>query len=96
MIKHFVAVLVAGSFTLAHAQLPATGPAPAGKPETVALAAIKAAEHPCPKVVSAERLKDGAVRAVCSNGESFRVFGFQGEVVAMNCSAARKLGVAGC
>jgi hypothetical protein len=41
-------------------------------------------------------LKDGSIRAVCSNGEAYRVFTVKGMTVAMKCSAAAKLGVSGC
>jgi len=49
----------------------------------------------CPTVVRALRLGDGSIRAVCSNGEDFRVFNLNGKTIAMRCSAARQLG-AGC
>lgn len=72
------------------------GPAPSGSPEKIAAAAIKDAEHPCGRVVRATRLDIGGIRAVCSNGEAYRVFTVDGQVVAMRCSAAARLGVSGC
>jgi hypothetical protein len=71
-------------------------PAPRGEPKTIATGAIKAANHPSGKVLDAIRLNDGSIRAVCSNGEAYRVFTVQGELVAMKCSAAARLGVSGC
>lgn len=82
------------AMTTANAQT--TGPAPAGEPKPVALAVIRDADHPCPKVTRAERLSDGSIKAVCSNGEDYRVFSVKGKPAAMRCSAARRLGVDGC
>lgn len=83
--------------TTAHAQTQMTvGPAPAGPPKSVAAAAIKDADHPCGIVSSATRLDSGGIRAVCSNGEAYRIFTVQGRVVAMRCSAAARIGVSGC
>lgn len=72
------------------------GPAPAGSPKTVAAAAIRDADHPCGNVRDAIRLDTGGIRAVCSNGETYRIFTVDGKVVAMRCSAAARLGVSGC
>jgi hypothetical protein len=77
-----------------HAQ--AIGPAPKGPAEQVAMAAIKDTGHPCGTVVRAARTDNGGIRAVCSNGEAYRVFTVNGQLVAMKCSAAAKLGVSGC
>ena len=77
-----------------HAQT--IGPAPKGPAEQVAIAAIKDADHPCGTVVRAARTDSGGIRAVCSNGETYRVFTVDGRLVAMKCSAAAKLGVSGC
>lgn len=73
-------------------------PAPAGDATAIAASAIRAAEHPCGKVASASRLRDGTIRALCSNGEAYRVMRMKGiaETVALKCSAAAKLGVSGC
>jgi hypothetical protein len=71
-------------------------PAPKGEPKGIASAAIKEADHPCGRVLDAIRLNDGSIRAVCSNGEAYRVFIAQGILVAMKCSAAARLGVSGC
>lgn len=86
-----LAVLIAAT---AHAQT--MGPAPAGDPKVVGARVIAEADHPCPKVLDAVRLNDGSLRAVCSNGEAYRVFAFNGKSIAMRCSAAAKLGVGGC
>jgi hypothetical protein len=77
-----------------HAQ--AIGPAPKGPAEQVAMAAIKDAGHPCGTIVRATRSDSGSIRAVCSNGEAYRVFTVNGQLIAMKCSAAAKLGVSGC
>ena len=51
----------------------------------------------CPSVTTAQRVGvDGSIKAACSNGETFRVFRLNGKAVAMKCSAAARLGVAGC
>lgn len=72
--------------------------APAGDAAAVAGSAILAAEHPCGKVASASRLRDGTIRALCSNGEAYRVMRVKGmaETVALKCSAAAKLGISDC
>src|SRR5229473_2411123 len=49
------------------------GPAPSGDPIRVAGKMISDAEHPCPTLRSAVRLSDGSIRAVCSNGETYRL-----------------------
>ena len=71
-------------------------PAPYGDPAKIAKEAIKQAGHPCGTVKTAVRLPEGDIRAVCTNGETYRVFMFSGEPVAMRCSAAKRMGVAGC
>jgi hypothetical protein len=81
--------------SLAHAQMRVSA-APAGPAKAVALAAIQQADHPCGTVNDAVRTQDGGIRAVCSNGEVYRVFTVQGKTVAMKCSAVVKLGVSGC
>jgi hypothetical protein len=77
-------------------QAQAIGPAPKGPAEQVAMAAIKDAGHPCGTIVRAARTDSGGIRAVCSNGEAYRVFTVDGRLVSMKCSAAAKLGVSGC
>ena len=83
----------------AHAQFQ-MGQAPTGPAKRVATAAIADAGHPCSNVLDAIRLNDGTIRAVCSTGDAYRIFSFvnDGEttVMAMNCSAAAKLGISGC
>lgn len=78
-----------------HGQV-AIGAAPLGEPKIVAASAIRDAGHPCGKVLSAVRRSEGDVRAVCSNGETYRIFTVKGEAIAMRCSAAAKIGVTGC
>lgn len=90
-------LLVAGSV---HAQAFQALPAPPGVPSAVALRVIREAEHPCPKVVRANRAQDQSILAYCSNKETYLVFSIRpsaGAVmdVAMKCSAARALGVKG-
>jgi hypothetical protein len=70
------------------------GPAEDGDPAVVAFKVINGNfdDTDCPSVTQAKRLKDGSVYAICSNGERFRVYG----KISMKCSAAEKLGVAGC
>ena len=76
---------------------PAENSSAAGSSEiTIATTAITDADHPCGVVVNASRLKDGSIRAVCSNGEAYRVSVLQGGLVALRCSAAARLGVSGC
>jgi hypothetical protein len=77
-----------------HAQT--IGPAPKGPAEQVAMAALTDAGHPCGTVVRATRTDSGGIRAVCSNGEAYRVFTVNGQLVAMKCSAAAKQGVSRC
>src|SRR5712692_8519075 len=69
----------------AHGQIKIT-PAPPGAPEPIATAAINDADHPCGTVLDAIRLGDGSIRAVCSNGATYRIFDVQGRLVAMKCS----------
>lgn len=77
----------------------ATGPAPAGDPNTVAMRVIRQAEHPCQKVVEAARdPRAGSIFARCSNGLTFLIFtvdmpGKGVRPVALNCDAAAKIGV---
>jgi hypothetical protein len=68
--------------------------AAAGDPVIVAFSVInsKFEDEDCPSVKGANRLSDGSILAVCSNGERFRV----GADIAMKCSAVEKLGIAGC
>jgi hypothetical protein len=94
MIKKIIAFVLIAASTSAFAL--STGPAPSGDPKTVATKAIKEAEHPCPKVKSAKRNPDGSVSAVCSNKEDYLVFTVDSKTITMRCSAARKIGVAGC
>lgn len=75
-----------------------TGPAPPGEPTKVALAMLREAEHPCPRITSARRGPHGDIYAMCSNGEDYRLFTVTTpqrgtKPLAMRCSAARKLGV---
>ena len=74
-------------------------PAPKGDAVTVALRAIRDAEHPCPKVTRASRLPDQSILATCSNRESYLVFAILTKSremlnVAMRCSAVKELGIA--
>ena len=68
------------------------GPAPAGQPKAIAAAVIKKAGHPCPRVTSATRQKDGGIAAMCSNHELYLVATMQ-QVgpVALRCSEAKRL-----
>jgi hypothetical protein len=77
-------------------QLAQLSPAPAGEPTMVAQKAIQDAGHQCSLIVAATRLGDGSIRAVCNDGEIYRVFNFQGQSLAMKCSALKSLGVSGC
>ena len=73
-------------------------PAPAGPAIAVATSAIREAGHPCPRVVGAKRLGDGGIRALCSNGETYRISKLREipDTVAMKCSAATAMGIYGC
>jgi hypothetical protein len=64
--------------------------------DETAMAAIRDAGHPCDDVVSSTRLSDGSIRALCSNGEVYRVARLFGELTAMKCSTAVRLGITGC
>jgi hypothetical protein len=83
-----------------HASALETAPAPAGKALVVARKVIgdNFDKSDCPAVTKASRLKDGSIRATCSNGEAFRIFTVVElhKAVAMRCSAAEKIGVPGC
>ena len=51
----------------------------------------------CALVTFANRYGDGSIKALCDNGESFRIFTISGVgPVAMRCSAADRMGVSGC
>ncbi len=69
---------------------------PASEEMQIAIRAIRDADHPCPAVVGAQRVSDGSVRAVCTNGEIYRVSRLQGKYIAMRCSAAERMGITGC
>jgi hypothetical protein len=45
----------------------------------------------CPTLTLTEHISDGTIAAVCSNGERFRIFVFQGMTVAIRCSAVKDL-----
>jgi RNA polymerase subunit RPABC4/transcription elongation factor Spt4 len=69
---------------------------PPSHTDIVATGAIRDAGHPCALVTSSSKMSDGSIRALCSNGESYRVSLIGGRFVAMRCSAARQLGITGC
>jgi hypothetical protein len=94
MIPRLTLVLALLSPGAAHGQT--VGQAPRGDATAVAVAAIKAAEHPCGRVTGASRMTDGSVRATCSNGETYRIGTLKGELFALRCSAARRMGIEGC
>jgi hypothetical protein len=99
-----VRTLAAVLFALVAASVSAqttVGPAPSGDPAKVARQEIQKAEHPCPRVVAATRVSGGGIAAKCSNGEDYLIASMSNPkhghiVVAMRCSAARKLGITGC
>jgi hypothetical protein len=62
----------------------------------IAASAISAAGHPCGTVTSAARTPSGGIRAVCSNGDTYRIVEVQGKTLAMRCSAVKAIGVEGC
>ena len=74
------------------------GPAPEGDPITVSAKVIHSNfdRGTCPKVVESIRMRDGGLRAVCSNAEVFRVFVVNSKTIAMRCSVANAIGVEGC
>ena len=98
MRKWIISVVVVGACAgRLHAEsTPPVGAAPVGDPKVVATVAIAYAEHPCPKVTKAARLKDGSIKAYCSNAEDYRVMTLQSQTVVLRCSEARKMGIAGC
>ena len=71
------------------------GPASDGDPKVVARSVILKDFDPpdCPSVARAARLEDGSIIAVCSNGESFRIFAVQEKQLALRCSVADHLGI---
>lgn len=73
---------------------------PPGSPTEVARRAINENGRVCGALTSATALNDGTIRAVCSNGQSYRVFAVEKDaqvvLLAMDCEAARRLGVSGC
>ena len=73
------------------------GPAPDGEPTVIAQKIIMENFDPpdCPLVIRAFRLGDASIKALCNNGESYRIFRVNSQYVAMRCSVANKLG-AGC
>ena len=76
---------------------PRSQPLPDGDPISIATTAIAEAEHSCGAVIEADRLGDGSIRAVCDNGEEYRVTHLEGVGrVAMKCSAMRRLKIEGC
>ena len=80
---------------------PSATPTPAHEGNAVAVAQAVIRDNfersDCPSVTTAQRVGvDGSIKAACSNGETFRVFRLNGKAVAMKCSAAARLGVAGC
>jgi hypothetical protein len=74
-----------------------TLPAPKGSSVAVATAAIKATAQPCKKIVSAHRVRDGMVHAVCAQGgakrEGYVIFKARGidKIFALRCAAAKRL-----
>ena len=90
-------VAATASATATRAQTTVIGPAPSGDPVKVAGKMISDAEHPCPALRSAVRLDDGSIRAVCSNGETYRLGTINGRDMALRCSVAAKLlGIKDC
>lgn len=75
---------------------PTSTPASPTEEMRLATRAIREAEHSCGTVTAAIRLSDGSVRATCSNGEIYRVMTLRGELIAMKCSAAERMGIKGC
>ena len=89
-------VLLAALLTTGRAtEKPQESSAPSHE-QRLATAVISDAGHPCGIVITAINLPSGSIRATCSNGESYRVFALEGKMVAMRCSAVKKLGVDGC
>ena len=76
------------------------GPAPDGDPALVAQQIILENFDPpdCPQITGATRLADGSIKALCSNGETFRVFYVRNiqKNIAMRCSVLAALGIPEC
>lgn len=91
-------VAVSAGLALHSTELQASsfGPAPKGDARKVARAAIDDAPHPCPKIISARRLKDGTIKAECDNLEDYRILSVDGQALAMRCKMARAMNVSGC
>ncbi|WP_428673651.1 DUF4236 domain-containing protein [Reyranella sp.] len=60
------------------------------------LRVLRDTAHPCPILVRAVRVSDGSLRALCTNGEIYRLAQARGEWLAIRCSAAERMGVKGC
>jgi hypothetical protein len=100
MIRIAAAALTLGlcAGTVAQAQGPRIGAAPAGDSAAIAQRTIHENFGPavCPRVTEARREANGSIHAVCGDGETFRVFEIGGRVVAMRCAAAARYGIEGC
>jgi hypothetical protein len=67
-------------------------PAPGGAPTAVAARVIAKAKQPCARVVSARRMPDGGIAAICSNRELYLVASIDRVgPVALRCSEAKRL-----
>jgi peptidoglycan hydrolase-like protein with peptidoglycan-binding domain len=62
----------------------------------VVLRVLRDTAHPCPSLVRAVRVTDGSLRAICTNGEIYRITQLRGEWLALRCSAAERMGIKGC
>ena len=74
-------------------------PAPEGEATVTAQMIIHAEfdGSACPRVVAAQRVGDGSIKALCNNRETFRGFFLELDaVVALQCSGFAKMGVEGC
>ncbi|AHE52833.1 hypothetical protein [Sphingomonas sanxanigenens] len=60
-----------------------------------AKAALAHAGHKCTDVKSAEEVGN-EVLAVCADGDTYRIFNFKGEEMALNCSAAKRIANVSC
>jgi hypothetical protein len=91
-------IVVAAGFAVHPTNLHAEsfGPAPKGDARKVARAAIDDAPHPCPKIISAKRLKDGSIKAECDNLEDYRIISARGQALAMRCKMVRAMNISGC
>jgi len=79
-------------------ETPIVKPVPPGDEVQWATVAIRGFSgwHECSRVVEANRLPDGTIRAKCDSGELFRIAFMDEAPIAIKCPAAEKNGITDC